>query len=56
MLILVLALFSKNLETFLSKINNAKMKKNQKIAVIGLGYVGLPLTMGICKKIQCYWI
>ena len=30
--------------------------KKAKLAVIGLGYVGLPIALGICKKNICHRI
>jgi len=30
--------------------------KEQKLAVIGLGYVGLPIALEFAKKNICYWI
>ena len=32
-----------------------KIKKNLKLAIIGLGYVGLPLALEFSKKKKSYW-
>ena len=32
------------------------MNKELKLAIIGLGYVGLPLTLEFAKKKKCNWI